>query len=49
MNLGLQRSVVVEAIALERARILRTLIVVISALEIGELANRSSNGSKIQQ
>ena len=44
-----------EAIALERARIvvvrtlLRTLIVVISALEIGELANRSSNGSKIQQ
>ena len=46
MNLGLQRSVVAEAIALVRARIgvirvpFRTLIAVISALEIGQLGNR---------
>ena len=46
MNLGLQRSVVAEAIALVRARIeviralFRTLIEVISALEIGQLGDR---------
>ena len=54
MNLGLQRSVVAEAIALDRARIMvvralfRTLIVIISTLGIGQLVDRLDSSSKIQ-
>ena len=46
LNLGLQKSVVAEAIALVRARMVviralfRTLIAVISALSIGQLGDR---------
>ena len=54
LNLGLQKFVVAEAIALSRARIVvvrtlfRTLVVVISALGVGQLGDRLINSSKIQ-